>query len=63
MAVIKFVISKSGDVKLEASGVKGMECDELTRCFEENLGTKIKVDYKPEDFVVLDGIENYVSEE
>lgn len=62
MATIKFVISKTGDVKLEVSDMKGIACEEISRAFEENLGTKIKVDYKPEDFVVLDGVSNYVNE-
>lgn len=63
MAKISFVISKVGDVKLEVSNVKGMDCEELTKCFEQALGTKVKIDYKPEDFVVLDSLSQYVSEE
>lgn len=63
MAKIQFVISKTGDVKLEVSDMKGIACEEISRAFEENLGTKIKVDYKPEDFCVIEGISQYVHEE
>lgn len=62
MPKVQIVISAKGDTTLEVSGAKGMTCEELTRCFEDALGTKISVEYKPEDFVVLDDINSYVHE-
>ncbi len=57
MAQIQFRISKSGDVNLEVSGTSGINCEQLTRAFEDALGTKVDSQQKPEYFVQLDGIE------
>lgn len=62
MSEIQFKVDKKGNVSLEVKGVTDMSCEELTREFEEALGVKTKIDYKEGDFVVLDGIANYVSE-
>lgn len=63
MSVIRFAIQKDGSVNLEVSGAKGLSCEELTRSFEEALGVKVKVEFKPEEFVVFDGIKQYIAEE
>lgn len=60
MGKISFVVKRDGTVSLEVFGAKGMECEEITRAFEEALGTKTNISFKEEDYVVLDGVEQHV---
>lgn len=62
MAKIRFEVQKDGSVNLEVSGAKGLTCEELTRSFEEALGVKVRVEFKPEEFVVFDGIKQHIVE-
>ena len=45
---IKFSIKQDGTVIEEVAGVVGNDCEKLTKTIEENLGTVIKVQHKPE---------------
>lgn len=61
---IKFTISKTGEVQMEVNGVSGPACQDLTKPFIEALGGEVlDVEEKPEYFVNLEGMEQYVSEE
>lgn len=51
MPRIDFVISKTGEVKLEVSGAEGAVCDQLTSAFENALGVVTDVQRKPEYFL------------
>ncbi len=57
MATISFRIAKDASVNLEVSGTTGANCEQITRAFEDALGTKVDSQQKPEYFVQLDGIE------
>jgi hypothetical protein len=61
-ATIKFRIDKNGDVHIDVDGVHDMSCAELTKKFEERLGTKVDVQIKPECDVILDGTQLYCNE-
>jgi DUF2997 family protein len=62
MATIDIKIDRTGNVTMEVSGMKGLGCEELTKVFEEALGTRTSIDFKEEDFVVLDGQQQHVHE-
>lgn len=62
MRVAKFTTQKDGTVKVEVDGCTSEECTDLTRPFEEALGTVDSTDLKPEYYAELDEIENYVEE-
>jgi hypothetical protein len=53
MAIIKFHI-KNGEVKIEVDGVIGETCKNITKVFEERLGTILEVNEKPEYYEVVE---------
>lgn len=53
MAIIKFYI-KNGEVKIEVDGVIGETCKNITKVFEERLGTILEVNEKPEYYEVVE---------
>lgn len=61
-AQIKVVIHKNGEVTTEVSGVTGSLCESITRALHEALGGEVEVNFKPEHFVEISGIEQKVFE-
>jgi len=60
---ITFRIDKAGNTHIDVQGVEDASCEEITRAFEEALGTKVEVQRKPEYYVELDGIKVYEGDE
>lgn len=60
---LTFKIDKKGIVTMEVAGVQGMNCSDITKAFEENLGVVTDVQQKPEYYVELEGTKQYVGEE
>lgn len=48
MKTIEVTVSPTGDIKIEAVGFKGADCDQATRFLEEALGTIQRKQKKPE---------------
>jgi len=59
MTEIKIVI-KDGKAHIEVLGAVGTSCEEATRLLEAALGKVENKGYKPEYFVELDGVNQYV---
>ncbi len=62
MNKIKFRIKKDGGVEIDVQGATGQACEDLTRPFEEALGTVDEKRVKPEYYVELDGEQIYTTE-
>jgi hypothetical protein len=45
---IKIIIGTAGEIKIDAVGFKGSDCEQATRCFEEALGIVSEKTKKPE---------------
>lgn len=45
---IEIIISPSGDIKIDAIGFKGADCEKATRYLEEALGLPVQRTRKPE---------------
>ena len=62
--IIKIRIDARGECHLEVCGVTGTSCEELTRPILEALGGDTRdVQHKPNYYVELDAIEQYVTED
>lgn len=48
------LISKTGKVTVEVSGVQGQGCDAISSAFEEALGKVTDKTYKPERWITTD---------
>ena len=59
---IQFRIKKDGGVENDVQGATGQACEDLTRAFEEALGTVDSKTLKPEYYVELDSDQVYVEE-
>lgn len=62
-AEITFKINKDGEVEIEVFGIQDASCEDITRCFEEALGTKVEINRKEQPYFELDGIEIHETEE
>jgi hypothetical protein len=62
MATIEVRI-KNGEAHIDVLGVTDASCAELTRHLESALGTVEECQRKPEYYVELDGIKQYVQED
>jgi hypothetical protein len=51
---IKLRINEKGDVLLEVDGIEGQSCHDISRHFEEALGTCVDVEEKPEYYAEID---------
>ncbi len=63
MARIEIKIDAKGNAILDVIQANGVDCQALTRAFEEALGTKVDSQVKPDYEVQLDGLTNTVHEE
>lgn len=59
---IEVRIKRDGTVSIEALGITGGGCHELTRALEQALGITESVQSKPEEFVVLDDTQLWAHE-
>lgn len=57
MAVIKFHISQTGEIKIEVDGIIGETCKDITKIFEERLGIITKSEEKPEYYQVVENLQ------
>ena len=62
MATIQIKIDKLGNASLDVSGTTGVNCEQLTKAFEEALGTKVESQLKPEYYVELEDMQIKVNE-
>lgn len=60
---VEIRIDKEGQAHFDVIGGSGADCTELTRAFEEALGTKISTQHKPEYFLDLEDLEQEIYEE
>jgi hypothetical protein len=62
MAEITFIISPTGTIHIEVDGVVGAACEDLTRAYENALGTRVSLQEKPAYYEELDHIEQKIYE-
>ena len=62
-AKIKIRIDSEGQAHFDVEGGSGIDCESLTRAFEEALGSKINTQYKPEYFCELEDLEQEIYED
>jgi hypothetical protein len=53
---IKFKIDSQGEVRLDVSGAEGADCEDLTKPFEQVLGSVLERSYK--DSYYIENTEN-----
>ncbi len=57
MPKIEMKVDAKGVVTMEVSGAQGTVCSDLTRAFENELGTVTDVQQKPEYWTVMDDMQ------
>jgi hypothetical protein len=60
MARLEIIIDKKGQVKLDVSEVTGATCQEITKAFEEAIGSVEETNLKEDYYNLLDPVENLV---
>ena len=57
--IIEIRIDKEGKTHLDVQGVEDATCEDLTKVFEDALGTKVETERKPAYFSEIEGIKLY----